>query len=221
MRGTGPQARDVQHFAKIAIWPIAFEIATVMTIESRIDAVGNAIRVLVNRLRERGFQFERPADMLPGPESDASALISRLEREVGEVPLAMRLFWLRVGSVDLCGSHPEWHGCEYPDPLVVYPPSVAIEELDDFLKDREERLRCDFPYALPVAPDPKQKANVSGGMWYNLSVPAVADDPALNDEWHRTTFVSYLELAVQWGGFPGLSRCSGHTWPVADLVRDI
>jgi hypothetical protein len=56
-------------------------------------------------------------------------------------------------------------------------------------------------------------------MWYNLSVPAVADDPPLNDEWHHTTFVSYLELAVQWGGFPGLADCPGHTWPVAELVR--
>jgi hypothetical protein len=192
-----------------------------MTLESRIDAIGRAIRVLVNRLAEQGFQFERPAEVFHGPENDAPTLISRLEREVGEVPLAMKLFWLRIGSVDLCGFHPEWQGCEHPDPLVVYPPSIAIDELDEFLMDKEERLRCDFPYLLPVAPDLKHKAGVSGGMWYNLSVPAVADDPPLNDEWHHTTFVSYLELAVQWGGFPGLSRCSGHTWPVADLARDI
>jgi len=190
-----------------------------MTLESRIDAIDISIRVLLKRLGEQGFQFERPAEMFPGPQSNAPALISRLEREVGEVPLAMKLFWLRIGSVDLCGSHPEWQGCEYPDPLLVYPLSVAIEELDEFLTDKQQRLRCDFPYLLPVAPDLYHKANVSGGMWYNLSVPAVADDPPLNDEWHYTTFVGYLELALQWAGFPGLSRCSGHTWPVADLTR--
>ena len=60
----------------------------------------------------------------------------------------------------------------------------------------------DAPYCVPVAPDAYHKQNVSGGMWYNLSVPAVTDDPPLNDERHRTTFVGYLELALRWGGFP-------------------
>src|SRR5947207_106908 len=140
-----------------------------MTLESRIDLVSNSIRLLVNRLTECGFQFERPADVFPGPESGASAAIARIEREVGAIPLALKLFWQRVGSVDLCGSHPEWRGCDFPDPLLVYPPAVAIQELDEFLADKEERLRCRFPYLVPIAPDFKHKANVSGGMWYNLT----------------------------------------------------
>jgi hypothetical protein len=176
---------------------------------------------LVKRLAEHGFQFERPAEVFPGPETGAAAAITRIEREVGVLPLALKLFWQRVGSVDLCGSHPEWDGCDYPDPLVVYPPSVAVQELDEFLADKEERLRCNFPYLIPVAPDDYHKADVSGGMWYNVSVPSVADDPPLNDEWHRMTFVAYLEVAVQWAGFPGLSRCPGHSWPVAELVRGV
>ena len=105
--------------------------------------------------------------------------------------------------------------------MVVYPPSRAIGELDDFLADRDERLRCNFPYVVPIAPDSYHKADVSGGMWYNLSVPAVADDPPLNDEWHGTTFVNYLELAVSWVGFPGLLFCQGHTWPIAELVEGL
>jgi hypothetical protein len=95
---------------------------------------------------------------------------------------------------------------------------VAIGELDEFLADREERLRHNFPYLVPIAPDSYHKADVSGGMWYNISVPAVAVDPPLNDEWHGTSFVNYLELAVKWSGFPGLSCCPGHTWPIAELV---
>jgi hypothetical protein len=189
-----------------------------MPIESRIEAAKVSIHSLVLRLTERGFRFERPAAVLPGPENNAATAIARIEREVGVVPLALKLFWLDVGSIDLCGSHSEWQGCEYPDPLLVYPPSVAIDELDDFLSDREERLRCDFPYPIPVAPDLKHKAGVSGGMWYNVKIPAVADDPPLNEEWHQTTFLGYLELAIQWGGFPGLSRCPGHSWPIADIA---
>src|SRR5262245_57966944 len=189
-----------------------------MTLESRINAVGDSIRCLVTRLTERGFHFERPAEVFPGLEAGVVAAIARIEREVGPLPLALELFWQRVGSVDLCGSHPEWEGCDYPDPLVVYPPSVAIEELDEFLADRDERLRCNFPYLVPIAPDSYHKADVSGGMWYNLSVPAVADDPPLNDEWHGTTFVNYLELAVRSAGFPGLACCPGHTWPISELL---
>lgn len=191
-----------------------------MTLESRINAVGDSIRLLVKRLNERGFEFECPAEVFPGPEDGAAAAIARIEREVGAVPLALRLFWQRVGSVNFCGSHAEWQGNEYPDPLVVYPPSAAIDELEQFLADREERLRCSLPFLVPVAPDALHKEDVSGGMWYNVNVPALADDPPLNDEPHHTTLVGYLELAVQWGGFPGLSDGPG-TWPIAELVRGI
>jgi hypothetical protein len=153
--------------------------------------------------------------------------IARIEREAGAVPLALKLFWQRIGSVDLCGANPDWQVSsganwdDYTDPLVVFPPSIAIEELEEFIADKAERLRCKLPYAIPIAPDYHHKANVSGGMWYNVSVPAVADDPPLNDEWHRTTFVSYMELALQCGGFPGLTRCASHSWPIAELTRNL
>jgi hypothetical protein len=146
------------------------------------------------------------------------------------LPLALKLFWQRVGSVDFCGAHPDWELLPehpdfepdlYSDPLVVAPPSVALEELDEFLADKEERLKCNVPYLVPVAPDFYHKADVSGGMFYNISVPAIADDPPLNDEWHKTTFINYLELTVKWAGFPGLERCPGHTWPIAKLVEGI
>jgi len=192
-----------------------------MSLEARIDLVGKRIRVLSQRLAASGFDYERLDEVFPGPESGTTEAISRIEREVGLLPLALKLFWQRVGSVDFCGSHPAWelHGERYPDPLVVYPPSYAIEELEEFLADREERLKCDFPYVVPIAPDYYHKANVSGGMFYNISVPAIADDPPLNDEWHKTTFVNYLELSTKWAGFPGLERCSEHTWPVAKLTE--
>ena len=192
-----------------------------MSLESRIDAVGNSIHILVKSLTERGYQFDRLSEVLPGPERATSEFIARIEREIGLLPLALKLFWQRVGGVDLRGSHPDWEGCDYPDPLVVYPPSVAIGELDEFLADRDERLRCNLPYLVPIAPDFYCKADASGGMWYNVSVPAVADDPPLNDDWHGTTFVSCLERAVRSAGFPGLSSCPGHTWPITELVEGL
>jgi hypothetical protein len=185
-----------------------------MNLEPRVEAIGFSIQRLVRDLRRCGYRFERPAEVLPGPEAGTSEAIARIEREAGELPLVLKLFWLKVGSVDLCGHHPDWRGCDYPDPLVVTPPWVALDELDAFLDDREERLRHDFPYLVPIAPDFYHKADVSGGMYYNISVPAVADDPPLNDEWNNTTLLGYLEEAIRWSGFPGLARCPGHSWPI-------
>jgi len=190
-----------------------------MSLESRINAVADSIRLLAKRLAERGFEFDRPSEVCPGPEDGTADAIARIEREVGAVPLALRLFWQQVGSVNFCGTHPEWHGSEYPDPLFVYPPSAAIAELDEFLAHTHKE-QSEFPYLVPIAPDSHHKENVSGGMWYNVSVPSVADDPPLNDEPHLTTFVAYLELAVQWAGFPGLSDGPGD-WPIAELTRGI
>lgn len=201
-----------------------------MTLEARIDSVGRRIKILAERLEEHGFEFERPDGVFPGPEPETNAAITRIEREAGALPLALKLFWQQVGSVDFCGTHPEWEllpgypGFEpdlYPDPLIVAPPSAALVELDEFLADKAERLKCNFPYVVPIAPDSYHKADVSGGMFYNVSVPAIADDPPLNDEWHKTTFVNHLEIALKWAGFPGLERCPGHTWPVASLIDGI
>jgi hypothetical protein len=198
-----------------------------MSLEARIVTVGEHVAKIARRLPALGYQFKRASAAFPGPEPGTEEAIARIEREIGALPLALKVFWRLVGSVDFTARHKAsaaveypWGGCEYPDPIVVYPPSVAISELDEFLGDREERMRCNFPYLVPVAPDDIHKDNVSGGMWYNLSVPAVADDPPLNDEWHETTFVNYLELAVRWGGFPGLERCPEHSWPLRALVGD-
>jgi hypothetical protein len=189
-----------------------------VSLEARIDLIGEALRDLVPRLSEHGFEFERAEEVLRGPEVDTEKTIARIEKEAGVLPEALKLFWFRIGSVDLCGSHPDWEGAEYPDPLVVAPASFALQEWDDFLRDKEERLRCSIPYHVPIAPDDYHKANVSGGPEYCISVPAVAADPPLNNEWHKTTFVNYLEIALTWAGFPGLSRYRGHSWPIAELV---
>src|SRR4051812_48667261 len=118
-----------------------------MHLEDRIEAIGCSIGTIVERLNEHGFEFERPDDVFPGPEAGAAEAIERIEHETGILPLALKQFWLRVGSVDLCGAR-GWLGCEYPDPLVIAPPSFAVGELEDFLADREERQRHEYPYVV-------------------------------------------------------------------------
>jgi hypothetical protein len=190
-------------------------------IERRMGEIAARLGGIAANLCRLGYRFERPEGALPGREMGTEQAIERIEREVGAVPYVLRVFWMQVGSVDFAGTREGWLGCEYPDPLIVYPPSVAIAELDEFQEDAEERLRCGSAYCIPIAPDAFHKANVSGGMWYNLSVPALEEDPLLNDEPHGTTLLSYLELAVEFGGFPGLQNCPGHTWPLEEILRGV
>lgn len=187
-------------------------------LQARIDRVHRGIHCVVRNLHALGYRFSRPRDVLPGPEPGTNKAIKRLEQAVGPVPLAITTFWSRIGSVDLSGHHPTWSGCDFPDPLIVYPPSMAIAELEEHTSDREERDRCGFPYCIPIAPDALHKANVSGGMWYNITVPSIADDPLLNDEPHATTFLNYLDIALGQGGFPGLTAATAHNWPIDAII---
>lgn len=186
-----------------------------------ITVIGEQLRRVVGNLRRLGYCFASDESVLPGPQPDCARVVDRISRAMGEVPNALVEFWLIVGSVDLQGSHPEWTGCEYPDPLVVYPASIAEMELDEFLSDEEERLRSEYPYCIPISPDFFHKEDVSGGMYYNVTVPADADDPRLNDEWHATTFRGYLNLSLEYGGFSGLATADDHTWPLDDILFGI
>ena len=189
-----------------------------MRLDERILAVGRDLRQLADNLGGLGYQFYALDEVLPGPTPDTESAIERVERDIGPLPEAIKLFWRTVGPVNSIGDHPDWQECEYPDPVVVFPPPYAAEEVGEFLADRPRRLAHNFPYLVPVAPDPLHKQGVSGGMWYNLDAPAVADDPPLNAERHRTTFAAYLELAIRWGGFAGLDQCPGHDYPL-DAIR--
>lgn len=63
---------------------------------------------------------------------------------------------------------------------MVFPPSIALWELREFLTDIEDRAKFGEPYEIPIAPDFYHKSGVSGGPPYTLAVPSEADDPTLN-----------------------------------------
>lgn len=190
-------------------------------LHTRLNRISAQLRCIATNLQHLGYRFDHPERVLPGIEPGTHEAIARIERDAGSVPLALCLFWSSIGSVDFTGHHPDWRGCDYPDPIVVYPPSAAVAELDEFLGDIEEAGKFGGRYLIPVAPDALHKANVSGGMWYNIDVPAAGDDPPLNDEPHATTFVRYLELAVARGGFPGLDDAPGHDWPLGPIKQGL
>src|SRR5579863_5386551 len=67
----------------------------------------------------------------------------------------------------------------------------------------------DHHSALSLSPDRWFKYGCSGTGAYSIHLPCqVLDGPFLVEP-HHTTFVNYLRLCFQWGGFPGVSSDPG------------
>ena len=186
-----------------------------------MEKVRGNLEMLHDRLLSLGYRFANPDAALLSPDPDVDLHIGFLEESLGPVPRALASFYRVVGSVDFTGGHPEWRGCAYPDPIVVGPVFDAVSEAVEFLElesPQEYWGSENGIFRVPVAPDFYHKENVSGGMCYGIEVPNVKDNPALLEEWHQTTFVGYLRVCFEWGGFPGLERAeTNHTWPLAKL----
>jgi len=173
---------------------------------------------LKDKLNALGYVFKYPDDVIGTPDPNIDKKLTVLVNEFGPIPEVLRQFYKIIGSVNFLGSHPEWKGCEYPDPLYVYDIDAVLMELDQWLYEKE-RFYMDNsePFHVPIAPDYYHKEEVSGGMFYNVILPNSLSDPLLESEWHDTTFYGYLQICVLWGGFPGLERTESHTWPLKIL----
>ena len=178
---------------------------------------------------EAAAQRQAPVLAPPGPET--SAQLAELEGLVGPLPLSLRAFYEVVGSVNLVGRFPSGTfgaaerdrqrqravrpSLQVPfnpafdyelDPLFVYSLEMSLVLFRDWQDRRARYGRAILPYPLPIGPDCFFKSSVSGGGEYRIEVPCAAADAPLLLEWHHTTFVDYLRIALRWGGFPGLAR---------------
>lgn len=137
------------------------------------------------------------------PDPNVFKTIQKLEKLAGPIPLSLRAFYDVVGTVSLMGEHPRITGIDVrgvaSDPLMVFPCEEAVDELEALLDDRDP----DEPLAISISPDELHKANTSGGGPYQIHLPDGNADGELRDESHGITFVEYLRLSLQWGGFPG------------------
>lgn len=169
----------------------------------------------------------------PGKRTQQS--IAKLEKGLGgPLPLSLRAWYEQVGGVSLMGSHPVLNAVDFsnrgvlgqfaslsagrvpvpsaggeqhaPDPLVVYPIDELLGQFENSGDGSE----------LVIAPDDLHKAHVSGDAYY-ISLPdARADFPF--DDWHKTTFVNYLRITFQWGGFPGWQRSRN---PPREIIAEL
>jgi hypothetical protein len=69
--------------------------------------VRHNVELLATRLRELGFRFTDPDQVVAPPDAELVARLDRIEAEAGgPLPLALRAFFEHVGSVCLMGAHP-------------------------------------------------------------------------------------------------------------------
>ena len=163
------------------------------------------------------------------PDAETPPLLAKLEEAArGPLPLSLRAWYEQVGGVSLMGSDPVLNAADFsnrnvlqqfqslmaqrapvpptgeecaPDPLVIYPLEALMEDLPDGDEDGEGG---EHKLQLVISPDDLHKANISGDAYY-LTLPDARADFQF-DDWHKTTFVNYLRITFQWGGFPGWER---------------
>jgi hypothetical protein len=182
--------------------------------------VARNIATIVERLRAIGYEFdaesgerdnvisfgtarrnlwtnnavrERPAPLMP-PEKFFRADMWRLEEHAGELPISLRAWYEIVGSVTLLGKHPvlsPGDGTPPPDPLVIAPFSQVRRAWDDSPPEVGVEGK---PFAAEL------------GQSYSITLPAARMDAPLENEPHGLSFLDYLRLSLQWGGFPGFEN---------------
>jgi len=179
--------------------------------------VGEWLDRTVEALNSDGYKFVYPDRAYVGPDPTAQEWIEEFRQKDVYFSVALEAWLRQVGGVNLMGSHRSWPipayiyddepSGRYPvctDPLVVeLPQDYANYLYDDWIEQRNQSAETE-PFRLDIAPDDLHKANISGGLPYQLSTDRPQVDGLLWNERRCTTFMGYLRLAVQWDGFPGL-----------------
>jgi hypothetical protein len=170
---------------------------------------------IIRQLQQENYIFLDVQKAHLEPEPDMPDWIRSLEQRGIYIPLSLAAWLCEVGAVNLIGTHPEWPKPGYifgtepkkfeptlADPLVVELPQEYAEYLYSEWKCSEDSGVV--PFRVEVAPDHLHKANLSGGLPYQLLASRPCVDGILLNERHSTSFVHYLRIALLWGGFPGL-----------------
>jgi len=198
--------------------PIYEEALLVM--RETIRRVRTNIELLVAHLHEMGYLFhkggfwenfppeqrtrlERDYPIFQPPPPQTSEHIALLEHLTGPLPLSLKCFFEEVGSVNLIGLFPSANERTYGsvlDPLCVDSVEIALQQVTSL---RNLGLWEEEP-VLILSADRFHKYGSSGAGSYNIALPCKAVDAPFLDEPHQTTFVNYLRICFQWGGFPGL-----------------
>jgi len=108
-----------------------------------MDRAAHNVRLLVERLKQLGYEFE--SEPYEPPSAESRTAWRKVESKIGPIPLSLRTSWDVVGAVDFTGKHPLLSvrsgsentalGTLLTDPLVIYGPEVTLSEEDEVISD--------------------------------------------------------------------------------------
>jgi hypothetical protein len=176
------------------------------------------LEILYAALTERKYQFktlyECTSDYpIAKPLKNCDKLLIKLDKTVqkfGYVPLSLKMFFKIVGSCNF-----GWDYDTEPNLIWEYADPIQIAALDDILslmkaEDWKEMMKelvedgideDNCPY-IEFSADYYHKDNVSGDQGYAIELtPRPSIDSRVLFEEHKTTFIHYLRLYFQKGGF--------------------
>lgn len=183
-----------------------------------INKLKDQLLSIVSNLRELGYTFSHPNEVLPGPVPLSK--IRKLETITGSLPTMLIDFYSTIGSINLTGQHPDWDNDLYPDPLYFSSFDYFLERAEAYANDSHEMdwyQECYGGFALEISPDYYHKANVSGGESYHIVLPN-KDDPVIRGMEEQIKLSDYLKKVVSFGGFPGLEYYQ-HNWPISEIKQ--
>jgi hypothetical protein len=158
------------------------------------------------------YNFEKP---LHKPLINTVALLQELENAIkpfGYMPLSLACFYKTVGGVNFVWDYDAnedilW---EMADPMQVTSLDALLEsvtdeswsdEMTDYAED--EDFGCAF---LGLSADALHKDNISGGPAYAIQIATTPQvDSNFMNEPNSTTFIGYLRICFEHGGFPGMA----------------
>jgi len=193
------------------------DVARAVAQETMRRAAHN-VNLLVERLAKLGYRFNPPP--AHGMESvnwpctkEERQLLQACDRKRLWIPLSLRAFLEEVGWVDLVGTHPALNPLNdsgeplfHTDPLQLSPGcewdlQAVFEEWSG--ASPEEREPAGWQLGSSAEGKSDELMDELPEDLYSIQLPNAAADAPLEGEVHKISFVEYLRLSFQRGGFPG------------------
>ena len=180
----------------------------------------NIIKI-IDYLISNNYRFMYAERAHSEPDGETIEWIEEYERKGIYLPISLQAWLLEVGCFNLIGTNNDWPKTSYlsdgnvnsndvwlTDPLVVEVTNDYIEYLYNEWKYgvEEEGLENVGPFKIDFSPDYLHKANISGGMPYEIIADTPAVDSIVLNERTCTSFTGYIRNALLWGGFPGIAH---------------
>lgn len=175
---------------------------------------GNKFETIIERLSREGYRFVNHTGPITRPESNVPEWIDQYHDRGVHIPVILEAWLMEVGNINLMGSHPDWPRPGYifeEDKATVDPLRTdafvceITSDYVDYLYEEWQSLAPEErpPFRIDFSPDHLHKANISGGMPYQVDTNRKTVDSLVLNERHCMSFLGYIRLALSWQGFPG------------------